>query len=249
MLIDTHIEIPYRYIQIYLQHDVTLTEVLTMTTEKLDKFFWEIYRAKPLYLAGANVMPGSILKTDWSFHIFEEFRIPSFQHMRGYAWSDYLLGADYKRDSVWLDANILEGVIQTKTDFSLGLAAPRWGLSAGLNLSQDREVSLEVSGIKAQVFEQGFAGHFLRTELRQLKSRAPDKYQWIRDDCLVVETYHVTELIMAFEQGGSISARADLERQGLELSVEGVEHNWMSDSVLKLEGNNKVPFAVRYLKI
>ena len=60
--------------------------------------------------------------------------------------------------------------------------------------------------------------------------------------------YHVRGLRFEFESKGGFSAKAEFEAGGVKVEP-GLNVDWESDSVLRLEGTPAAPFAVQGLRV
>jgi hypothetical protein len=217
--------------------------------EKLRYMMRSVYQAHLIPLSSALIAPGRLIETSWGWG-WPWNSNPTFRRIEGTAF-DLLKDAsadDPGYKSIWSDASVIEGSFSDVYSLDGKVSLAPLGLSMEVGAENARKVSIDIGEIIAHSFENGFAGHMLRRDLRALRTTDNKAYQWVNDDFFVTMAYHAASLRFTFEQKGDITAKAEFERAGAKVDV-GVESRWENDHQLYLDGKLSVPFAVQGLRV
>lgn len=215
--------------------------------EKLRYMMRSTYQAHLIPLSSSLVEPGRLLETYWGAG-WPWNSNPRFRRVEGTAF-DVLQGIGPDASGYTIidsESSMIEGTFQDTFTFGVDFPLAQLGLSIGGEVKNDRKVTVEIGSITAKSFENGFAGHRLRRDLRALRRTDREAFNWVDDDFLVTMTYHVSDLRFKFKETGGLSAKVELEQAGLEV---GGNANWSSDHDLKLDGHVSVPFSVQGLRV
>lgn len=226
--------------------------------EKLEKFIREAADGSHLVpLSHERIKPGSILDSRWASSIRNWFRvnilnreriIHSLGRHKGYGWE--LLGIEDKNyKSTFEKGSILTGTIKDRFDFSGSGDLKPFGIDLDINFEENISSQLTVSEVRVKLFERGFAGHELRSKIRELKDKNDPNYANADECYLVVESFHLEGLEWQFDFAGLKKIKAILEQQGIDLAELGITWGGAASSILKVSGTSEAPIAVRGLKI
>jgi len=215
---------------------------------KLVEFMKDRYNAFAVTLGTERHAPGMLLETDWRPKLLGLWHgDPEFEREDGFAWDLLHQPADGFRSS-FVAANIIQESINEKRSLGAGVDLPQLGITFSTALDSAFSALLKVTGIKARVFDDSAAPYHLIEALLRLKTTDKQLWDWVNDDCLVTESYHVASLSAEFKSEGTVSAKAAFEKAGHKVDA-GVQCRWISESVMELVGTVAVPIAVRGLKV
>ncbi|NJK90352.1 MAG: hypothetical protein HC904_00075 [Blastochloris sp.] len=211
----------------------------------LTKVAYEMRQRYGAYLIPApteRLIPGALLEVEWWLSD------PRFKHVEGYAWeiADGVTEADCA--SALGAANALKLNVSDKSKFEITGGLPEYGLSITSALTSEFSFGIEITGITSRCFTKGFIHHEIHQALLNLRETDKNKWRWIDNDLLVLESFYATQFTAHFKHEGNLTARLALQNAGHTMDA-GLNYNWLNDNTLSMTGVPKVPFAVRGIRI
>lgn len=218
-----------------------------MITDKLQDFMRDRFGAFVLNLASSRCTPGMLLHARWRPVWFGAPPKPHFRREEGYAW-DYLGLREEQFPTELVPSNIIQQEVTEKVELEGEASIPQLGIAFEGSSLRESGALIRITGIQARVFSRSSDGFFLFQQLLKLRQIDPARWDWVNDDCLVTEGFHVTSFRAEFQERAGNSVRAAFEQGGARIGG-GMSGRWESDSILELEGTAEVPLAVRGLRV
>ena len=148
----------------------------------------------------------------------------------------------------WLDANMIQQEVEGGFSIKGSVGLPQFGISFEGSLEAKFYGRVRISDIRSKGFEDTAAAYLLYQQLLALRTTNPSLWDWVNDDFLVTESYHVKSLVAEFRNSGGLSAKVEFEKAGFKASGE-LTVTWQNENTLELVGTAAVPVAVKGLKI
>lgn len=214
------------------------------TLDHLQDFFRETYHAHLLMASTTDHRPGMLLDVHrWIFPALPIDSRPVLGVTDGYGWS--WTGED---PSVYPVEDpepfmIPSGPIRDAWSIEGAIGLPQIGLSLGGSLSTKIEFEIQVSGLAERNFVSGRSFIDMRNRLVGLRDSNPTYYKAVKDDFLIKQTYHASELLITFRHSGGTTAKVALEQAGLKYEA-SLKYAWSGDTELRISGLPEAPFAV-----
>ncbi len=224
---------------------------------RFEKIMWDKYHA--ILLGGTfihdGVIPGVLLKLDWDpKNIVEGLleilsggllpgTIPTLKGIDGFIWDAF---GDLKKEwsSSPKDANIAREDWSHSLNIKGGVSLSQYGVTFEKELSREFKGKIVPSKVQARIFDKSYFHGITQAHLRDLKVSNRAVFESINNCAVVTECYYAKNFKLYIESSGRISAKAEFEKAGVKIGVNG-KGGWENENTLTWEDNDNVPFVGR----